>query len=348
LTRFFGRYENYGYLNALLRSRLSYFLEEEEYHILLRRGLEGMEGYLLESKYGGAYRNELVSREHNVLQRIEVALAMGMGNELLRMRKAAEGETRDLVTILLARGDLHNMRVLLRSFLPGSDRTYGEPLWHSYGIISPHAISLLWGSKSLQELFERSHEIRNPLGKALGNAVLNLLRGLEYWRVERGFLLEYKNDLFDLLAACPSSNGDLVETYLRMLVDLLNLGIWLRKEHGFSRAELSEEADYLGGGLIGEEHLAQCRSVLEAVRGTPWMGMVRQIHEETPNMFQQALNRSFLRWQASFLRKNPLGIEVAMGYVARQVAEWDNLNYIVTGLALNYGEEKIRPRLLFF
>ncbi len=37
-----------------------------------------------------------------------------------------------------------------------------------------------------------------------------------------------------------------------------------------------------------------------------------------------------------------------MGYVARQVAEWDNLNYIVTGLALNYGEEKIRPRLLFF
>ncbi len=348
MTKFFGRYENYGYLNALLRSRLSYFFDREEYEILLRRRVEGMETYLLEGKYGGTYRNELVSRERNVLQRIEVALAMGMGGELLRMRKAAEGETLDLVSILLARGDLHNVRVLLRSFLPGSDRTYGEPLWHIYGTISPEKMKLLWNSEGLQELAERSHDIRNPLGKALGNAALNLLRGLEYWKAERGYLLEYKNHLFDLLDLCPSPNGRLVERYLRMMVDLLNLGIWLRKEHGFHKADPSQEADYLGGGTIPETVLARSRSLQEAVRGTSWMGMVRQIDEVTPNMFQQALNRSFLRWQASFLRRNPLGIEVAMGYIARQVAEWDNLNYIVTGLALNYPAEKIRSRLLIF
>ncbi|HOO64437.1 MAG TPA: V-type ATPase subunit [Synergistaceae bacterium] len=348
MIRFFGRHENYGYLNALLRSRLSYFLGKEEYETLLRRDVEGMESYLLESKYGGMYRNELVSREHNVLQRIEVALAMGMGNELLRMRKSAEGETRDLVTILLARGDLHNVRVLLRSFLPGSDRTYGEPLWHIYGIVPPEEMRLLWKSKNLQELVERSHDIRNPLGNALGNAAMNLLRGLEYWKVERGYLLDYRNYLFGVLASCLSSNGKLVETYLRMMVDMLNLGIWLRKEHGFHETDDSYEADYLGGGTISESALAQSRSLQEAVRGTLWTAMIRQIDEATPNLFQQALSRSFLRWQASFLRRNPLGIEVAMGYVARQVAEWDNLNYIVTGLALRYPKDKIRQRLLIF
>jgi V/A-type H+-transporting ATPase subunit C len=46
------------------------------------------------------------------------------------------------------------------------------------------------------------------------------------------------------------------------------------------------------------------------------------------------------------MRKNPLGIEVAIGYVARQITEWQNLNTIVVGAALGLSPDGIFERLI--
>lgn len=126
--------ENYGYLNARLRAHFSDFLVKEDYRRLAFRRLEEIEVFLLETRYGKSFRKSLVEQPLSTHRRIEVALADTSADTLNHARKMAMGEPEDLMTVLLARADLHNGRLLLRYYFTGA-LYEGHPQWHGYGTL---------------------------------------------------------------------------------------------------------------------------------------------------------------------------------------------------------------------
>lgn len=305
-----------------------------------------MEAFLLESRYARAYRLELVSSETSPLKRLETALAVGVAEELRFVRSLAQGEPAALFSVLLSRADLHNSRLLLRSFAVPHRNALLQPLWHEYGSVPGHLCRELWESRTLLELCERCRVDPHPFVRAVGEAAVELSRGHPLVRVERTFLLEALSALREETAPFVSSDGDRVREYLGRLIDLWNIGIWLRHHTGYEETE-HRESEYIPDGCsLSPRRLAFARSLAEVVHGTPWRPWIRNITETTPSEFQRALHAAFLQWQTGLMRKNPLGIDVAMSYVAKQITEWRNLNTIIVGTALNLSREGIVERLV--
>jgi V/A-type H+-transporting ATPase subunit C len=59
------------------------------------------------------------------------------------------------------------------------------------------------------------------------------------------------------------------------------------------------------------------------------------------------MSTSFAIWQMKLYRHDPLGIEVAISYVARQLTEWQNMNILAAGLELGFESQEIVSRLTF-
>jgi V/A-type H+-transporting ATPase subunit C len=186
----------------------------------------------------------------------------------------------------------------------------------------------------------------HPFAGAIGEAAAALDRGYPLVLAERRFLLGILGALWSELSSFSSSNGARVREYLGRLIDLWNIGIWLRHHTGYEETP-HQESEYVPGGYsLSPHHLVLARSLAEVVHGTTWRSLMRNIAETTPSEFQRALHGAFLQWQMGLMRKNPLGIDVAIGYVARQITEWQNLNTIVVGVALGLSPEGIFERLI--
>ncbi len=56
--------------------------------------------------------------------------------------------------------------------------------------------------------------------------------------------------------------------------------------------------------------------------------------------------RSFWLWQISMKRKDPLGIEVAVGFCALQLVEWLNLNALVVGIDMGLSVDSIMNKMI--
>jgi V/A-type H+-transporting ATPase subunit C len=59
-----------------------------------------------------------------------------------------------------------------------------------------------------------------------------------------------------------------------------------------------------------------------------------------------SLNVEFWRWQVKQLRKDPLGIEVAMAFRMWQIVEWQILTALAVGLSLGLRPEQITQSLI--
>jgi V/A-type H+-transporting ATPase subunit C len=56
--------------------------------------------------------------------------------------------------------------------------------------------------------------------------------------------------------------------------------------------------------------------------------------------------REFWRWQISLRRKDPLGIEVAIAFIAHQLVEWRNLDSLVVGVSMGFEGDAILEKLI--
>ncbi|MCF7935862.1 MAG: V-type ATPase subunit [Synergistales bacterium] len=330
-------------MNAILRGRSSGFLDDSAFRRFSGFGLRQFEVSLLESRYGEAFRTELVSREASSLRRIELALALGTADTFQLIRRIADGEPRQLLDVLFARADIHNLRLLLRTFSVPRSGQREAPLWMQYGLVSEEVCRDLWKSDDQVELEERCRGLGTPLTDALGDAVRELLRHRTLVQAERRLLRGILAFLLQRVEAYPSRNGELVAGYLGRLVDLWNTGIWLRAVT--SGEELTEERFLPGGESLPPERLRRFDDVQSLIAGTAW-NKVRTDDNPPAPVFQRRMQVAFWRWQITCFRGDPLGIDVLIGFVARQLVEWQNLSTIAVGIVMGHTEEQIRALLV--
>lgn len=339
--------QNYGYLNARLRGRLASFIRPAELRKLSEGTIRDLEMFLLDSAYAESYRANLVTSEASPLARIELAISLGVASHIRETVRLAQGEPRELLKIVTTRSDLHNSRLILRGLSLGRDRL-STPIWHAYGEIDPAFYASLWTATSILDAREKCLALADPLALALGEALETRQEGHPLPFAERHLLtafLVFLNKLFDRIR---SSGSETAAEVIGRTVDLWNIGIWFRN-HRAKIENRQEKIPFLPyGKWLPFPRLESATAIRSLVEGTPWG---REIHpaalaSDSPSILQREFNTAFWRWQSFLYRRNLLGLEVSISYLSRLLLEWQNLNILAVGLALELPAAEIARRII--
>ncbi len=337
--------ENYGYLNARLRAHFSDFLGREDYSRIASRSLEGIELFLLETRYGKSFRKSLVEQPLSTHRRIEMALSETSSDSLNHARQMAMGEPEELMRALLARADLHNGRLLLRYFFTGAVYE-GNPVWHGYGTLPVTFFRQLWKSHSLSHAIDKCLSFEHPLSKALAAGCSHLRKGSTLPSSERVFLSEVLSFLKEMLKRHRNKNGYLVGELLGRSIDIWNMNIWSRVVTGTIERDKAAALFIDGGFSLSRDDLMNTANAAQLLGGTAWESLIPKDPERSVAMIPGKAGRHFWLWQILQRRKDPLGIEVSIAYIAHQLVEWQNLNALVVGVDMGLEVGSIMEKMV--
>lgn len=308
-------------------------MNADAYLNLVNGSLRDMEQFMLQGRTAEFYRAQLVLEETPLLRRIQAALMASLDASLIGIRRFAQGETLDLLGILLSDADLNNARFLLRGALYGASKAT-TPLWRGYGMLSALFYDHLWHTCSnLQDICECCRENSHPVAQAIASAFMKGAGHRNIRQIERGLLFSFLNYWHTLSASSASNNGEVLRRYLLLLRDIWNLGIWFR---GTAASVNSDDFDI--GDALKDLNLSD--AFLSLSSGA------QKRQPRTRREWHYRLRFGVLEWLRNLFRANPLGIEVLMGYMAMELIEWHNLNVVVSGLSFSMSPEHIYGRLI--
>jgi V/A-type H+-transporting ATPase subunit C len=334
---------NYDYLNSRIRTKASSLLKENEYASLACGNLRDVERFLLETPpFAESFQKSLVMSQDSSLKRIETVVAETETSRLIQLRLLAEGEAERLISTYLSRADLINGRLVLRSVHAGKNGI-PEPYWHTYGSVSASFFSDLWKtSSSVSDCIEYCRSESSSVSSMLVAAFSELGRTNDLLQAERVLLLAFLHTVECRLGDRKSDNTGAVEQIAGMMIDVWNLAVWLRR----NILKVNTSAAYLDTPYSTIEHsrLRRASSLKRLLAGTPWITMLRGKFD-SPEIVYRKLHTSLLEWQISLYRRDLLGIHVALGYAAKVLVEWNNLNIIAIGVAFGMNCSEILARL---
>ncbi len=278
------------------------------------------------SPYAEIYRQRFLLRSVPLAGRLEPLISAFAEERLGDLRRWAKGELQGLVTVLSIQSDINNGLIFLRSLRAAQHFRQSAIL--AYGDLR----KLFWrklescrGDGAL--IGEICRYSPSGLSSSLWEAMQTLKETGSLWKSEFYYLQCAFAYGHGILSRIRGSNGLLVAEYICRLIDLWNLRIWM----GVQRREAKgSAADYLRGGKDLEiDQLRSCKNLTALLRGTIWK--IPLVVEDNPGLLV-SLEKQFFAWQLAQRRVNPLGIHVAMAYMARQLLEWRNLGIILVGL----------------
>ena len=339
--------QNYGYLNARLRARLGSFIQYRDLCRLAQGTIRDLELFLLDSIYAESHRAHLVTIEASPLARIEMAVSIGVAEKIRATVRLAQGEPRELVKVVTTRSDLHNSRLVLRGLSLGRDPAK-TPSWHGYGELGTDFFGTLWTASSVLDAREKCMANGKALALALGEALAARQAGEPLPHAERQLLTAYLDHLHQLFTKISGAGSETAQEVLGRSVDLWNIGIWFRKQRESGRRTEGSVSFLPYGRSLPLERLESARSIKALVEGTPWNRGIDpdSLEKGSPLSLQGEFNTAFWRWQSFLYRRNLLGFEVSVSFISRLLLEWQNLNILAVGLALEHTPNEICRRLI--
>jgi vacuolar-type H+-ATPase subunit C/Vma6 len=339
--KFISESPNYEYLNAVVRARATRLLGREVYFRLASGSLEDLELFLLESRYASRYREQLATGGSSLLGRIENALSAGAADVLLETAFLARGESLLFFSLILSMGDLNNGRILLRAS-PGGLRPKKSPAWHRYSIADVSFYDDLWKKcPTPADGAVRCHEENQEFARILGESYRTLHETKDLFRAERTLYSGWAGLWRDHIRGKTSENGRRMAEYLGKLTDLWNFSIWLRP-----REKTSPTKGFLPGGWgFSLDALESTDDPEKLFSGSKWSFLPERKGEKTRSDLFRSFQRHFYEWQKSLYRKNLLGVDVSLGYVAQLVQEWKNLSLLAVGLSLQMPKAELERHL---
>lgn len=336
---------NYEYLNAVTRARGTRLLSAEQIGALACGTLEGMELFLLESDlYASRYREQLAGDNPSLLHRVEDALAAGSADAITAIFSVAEGEAAFLLSVVLSLGDLYNGQALLRSFT-GRDRSVRGPQWHRYALLGTAFYDELWyDCPTPVDAAVRCSEKDDGLAVLLVDAFRHLHTYEDSERARRLLLTRWLSLWGLALREISGRNGERMREFLGRLTDTWNVGVWLRRLSA-DGAQRPAGGFLPGGWGLSLERLAGTSTARDLFVASGWR-FPRDWQEgarasEVHRLFQ----RAFSSWQEGLYRKDLLGIDVTVGYVARVLSEWRRLSLIAVALSMGLSDREIGRHL---
>ena len=347
--------KDYGYSNARVRGMRSRLFSQAYLDDLMSsKDLNAIIQALTQTEYGPDLEERML--HGRTAQQIDEALKDNMVRQFRKVLSLVNNEAYRLVTVLLGRWDLFNVKTILR----------GIHMSLSSEEITDSLIAV--GQLSQVDMDELA---KQPSVKALVDTLSTW--GLPYAAPLRGVMVQYNEsgDLSVLELALDKFytawadkhlrgrgvNKRLARRFLGVQVDTINLLTCLRLLNAGIDAEEAKRF-YLPGGLhVGERlfndlaSMSDVDEVYERLKRTPYGNpveavAVKYIERGSVSVFERALEDYLMRRAFAAGRGEPLGVGVIIGYLWGKANEVTNLRIIVKGVSVGMPVERMREELI--
>lgn len=352
---------DFVYGNTRLRARKTHLFTEATYDALLNRDIVGVQEALTQTAYGPDLETALTRASGK--RALDNAVRDHMARVLSEMRSFYRGRARELIDVLLARFDLHNMLTLLRG------KVRAQPPELILAAIVP--LGEL-GDSPAEEIARRdevasavelltSWRLPDPeTAAALSHAWPRFERTQDLAQLEHEVVTAHAHRIEHDLVGAPEPLRELIarERDTTNVLALLGLRAALQLE------ELTElpaaPARFLPGGRIGENALEAAlrlpalsdaaAALADAARRHDWRGPLERYADAADlnlPLLQRELEAARVRWALRlFLSGDPLGVDVPIAYTIANENEARNLRLVAEGAADGEAAEAVGARLL--
>lgn len=352
---------DYDYGNARLHVMKSRLLPQRELEALAETGsLEGLIAALTKTVYQKPVEAALT--RGTGMQCIDEALRNDLVNTVGKIGGFYKESAGKMVAIILRIYDIHNLKAILRGL--SKNVPTGDIL----------TVLLPIGELKMSTLRELA-QVNNPreaidllasMGLSFAWPLLNVraeVPGADTFELELALDKWYYQEARQTLRS-ETGMVDPLSSALALEADLANTLTLLRfaqypHERDLLRDRLgTDEITHLftGPGHIPFEILSNaCRqdtvaSAIETLSGTFFepalrAGLEAYAHSDLLSDIERQLKHYRLKWMAGQIKKDPLGIGVALGYVALKVNEVGNIRWITQGINLGLKADAIRAEL---
>ncbi|MFN2266476.1 MAG: V-type ATPase subunit [Anaerolineales bacterium] len=353
----------YDYGNARLHAMKSRLLSRSEIEELV--ALDNLQ-VLIAALTKTAYRKSIgVALAHTSgMSCIAEALRNDLINTLGKIRKFYQGQAGEMVTVMLRRYDIKNLKAILRGM--GKSVPAGEIL------------------ASLLPIGELEYGTLTELARAPGpRAFIDLLAsmGLPFaqplllLRSERPEVSTHEMELVldqwyfqEAFQTCQHvrGGGSVLLFSLQLEADLTNLLTVLRFAHAPAERKVLKdwfdtgdlEGLFVGPGKLSFSLLADAgsqdtiESAIKILTETPYKAALNaglQAYAQAARLsdFEKQLNRFRLNWMSRQFVNDPLGIGVFLGYLYLKVNEVSNIRWIAQAIQLEIKTNTIRSEMVF-
>ncbi|MHB1341219.1 MAG: ATP synthase A1 subunit C [Coriobacteriia bacterium] len=346
---------DYGYSNARVRGMRSRLLKGSFFDAMMHaKELPGVIQSLMETEYRADLEERLL-HGHTTGQ-IDLALKDNMVRTFRKVMTLSNDEARNLLTTLLGRWDLFNIKTVIR----GKHMTLS-----SEEIVDSMVAAGQLESIDLEELSKQ------PTVKSVVDTLATWgmpfavpLRAAmpEYIESSNLAVLELALDKYYFEWASArlkgrNRNKALTRKFLGTQIDTINLLTCIR----LLNADLGDQVPlrfFLPGGLSVSEALfsdlamkSDVDEVYDRLKRTPYGRPVEEVavkyvESGSVSVFERALEDYMMRRAFAVGRGEPLGVGVIVSYLWMKTNEVTNLRIIVKGVSVGMPEGRIREELI--
>ncbi|MDF1542681.1 MAG: ATP synthase A1 subunit C [Anaerosomatales bacterium] len=347
--------KDYGYANARIRGMRS--------RLLSRTFLDGLIAeqsvqHLVQEMDGTEYTSDLEDALiHGIdATSVDAALRNNMVHTFQKIMSFLNAEAEYLVTTLLGRWDIFNLKTILRAkhmHLPLDELKDGLL---PAGQLTPVDLEALAAADDVRTVVDIAVTWGLPMASALREGHAEFMRTGELASLELA-LDRYYSEWAKARLSRRGANMRMARKVLATQVDVANLVMVLRLQSADIETIDVDQYFLEGGADITRElymvlsKMSDIDEVLERLRGTPYGRAldevsIKYLEQNSISVFERALEDLFMRRTLGIAKGDPLGIGVAVSYLWAKQNEITNLRIIVKGKAVGMPEDRVREELI--
>lgn len=341
--------DDYGYLNARVRSLHGLLIAERGYAAALASDtLEELVAFLESTGYAASVGEALTVKKG--IAGIEEGLRRDFQHTIDHVVRVASGRSRELLTVVLGRWELFNLKTVLRGRHAGAglETIMGSTI--PFGRLDEVALQELVRQADVKSAIGLLEQWRIPYAAALRAAYPAYRERGDFHALEVALDRSFFTSALRGLDRGRTNDGVVAEC-LRREIDLVLLSYALRAVH-HATAEARPGEVFIPGGkgvtLPVFERLCAAGSIAEFLEAVPapFAGCLAeqvQRYLEVRRLFalERSLHTCFIREMTGLVLRDPLTIAYTIGYLWRKTNEITNLRIIARGTYAALPREQI-------
>lgn len=339
---------DFPYINARVRGMRSRLLTQAQMEDLL--GAPSMPAFLqgmAATPYGGDLQEALA--RYGGVRAVDDALARNLQRTTSKILEFADGRPRALIEVLLLRWDLSNLRVIVRGKHAGRspEEVIGALL--PAGTLGEVVLREMAGYPDMGPLAGTLETMEHPFAVAMAEGVAAYaasrdLAALEM-RLDRAYVERG-------LRVAHGRGGDaaVLREILVNEIDVANVKTALRLASAGDLEEAHRLRYFIPGGTILPQDLFLALSA-PAAQAQAWKKLRISgfsVRESPTNLveFERETDLAAAQALAAYYRRDPLGLDIVVGYMAMKSAEVANLRLIARGKFMGLPREVLRREMV--
>lgn len=341
--------EDYGYINARIRAMKAELLDKSHYDELIQSKTLGRMFEILKQTPYGEDITKAKTRETRDLDILLASFRLNMERNFRKILKFTDGEPRELISILLSRYDIYNVKTILRGKIQGVEEGEIKSSLLPAGILDEARLNLLLKEESASSVLEllASWGIHFPF--VIGRDLVRATREGNIQEIE--YLLEeayYSWALSSLHGG--NGNREILRQIITSLIDIRNVmaSLILLKDGIKPLGRLK----FIEGGTLKPvilkklENSESLEEGIEVIEATPYGKILRGRKTKDIKNIERYLEKHQIETILKLRTGDPLGISIPVYYIWAKEVEVVNLRTIAIGVAFEIPKPEIRESII--